>query len=576
MMDKLMFQAPRLTEDAFVSFKNGSKEDDSFDDAASTCAPSSVDLSSFASTPDMGPIESPFADSSVDSLLALLPDNSDAQVCIVHHDDMQLHRPPRSQFIPEQPRRIIAIESSLKGHAARSHVPRRNWGNAPMKFFRQPRECDDGKSRSLVVAYGASAAKKRRVSNGAVCCGAAMEGSVWEACHVVEAPIVKDSDLRLVHSKRHIAEVTDLCGMAVEMDASFYPLTSETIGTPKNLINFINKRVNDDVYYSPQSLAAMKRAAGGAVEAVRQLFQTDPKSGLAVGRSSIESSFAIVRPPGHHCCTAPNGFCFFNNTAIATSHARQVLGLSRVAIVDWDYHHGDGQQTTFYKDPSVLTISLHVAMERTRKGEDLIAFPGNRGMDVGANGSGQGKGYNINIPWPHDQVGPNEYQKAFETIVIPALQAFDPELIMVASGFDAVKGDMLAGTRLPPRSYYHLTRQLLSLRKPVAVILEGGYSPELLAQGSLNVTNALLGRAPPPSNDVAATSSAPESKGLDWETGPVLDAVRRRLNTLPPWKAMSRPGSDRYFHEDASPTGPGGRDVARELHEKIMKQAQKP
>jgi len=310
---------------------------------------------------------------------------------------------------------------------------------------------------------------------------------VWDACHIVEAPVAQNSDLRLVHSKKHIDQVSELCGMAKAQNSSFFPLTTSSPQAPATS----KPLLNDDIYFAPGSLTAMKRASGGAVEAVRRLFFVDPASGRATGRSDIESSFAIVRPPGHHCCTEPNGFCFFNNTAIAAAHARKVLGLPRVAIIDWDYHHGDGQQTAFEKDPTVLTISLHVAMERNKKGKDMMAFPANRDMNFTRNGRGEGEGYNINIPWPHDKVGVVEYEEAFRSIVMPALQGFDPDLILVASGFDAVKGDTLSGTYLPPRSYYDMTRHLVSLKKPVAVILEGGYSPELLAQGSLNVTHAL-------------------------------------------------------------------------------------
>jgi histone deacetylase 6 len=321
----------------------------------------------------------------------------------------------------------------------------------------------------------------------------------------------------------------------------------------------------------------MKRAAGGAVEAVRQLFSIDPASGRALGRSITDSSFAIVRPPGHHCCSDPNGFCFFNNTAIAASHARKVLGLPRVAIVDWDYHHGDGQQQLFYKDPTVLTISTHVAAEINKKGKPEIAFPANRGMDLTYNGAEQGLGYNINIPWPHDKVGAPEYQAALRSIVLPALQSFDPDLILVASGFDAVKGDTLAGTRLPPRSYYDMTRQLLSLRKPVAVILEGGYSPELLAKGSANVVHALLGRAPPCVDEDSSTSSSTSEaeECADIQTRGILDAVRCRLNTLPPWKGQNRTGSEPFFQEEKSSLPTEALEAAENLSKLIQEEAQK-
>jgi len=482
--NKLMFMSGLCGASPLFS-KDDCADDDSFDDGISTCAPSSVGSSSFDSTPDLAPMVGPWADTDV--FLALLPlDSKDAQVCIIHHDEMQLHAPPRGRDIYELPRRIIAIENSLKGLPTSDGFPKRPWGNAPMQFLRPSR----GKSKNLVVAFGSSAAKKRRTAYSS---GPAMAESVWDACHIVEAPVAQNSDLRLVHSKRHIDQVTELCDMAKTQNSAFFPLyksSTRAPETPKGLLN-------GDLFFAPNSLVAMKRAAGGAVEAVRRLFFVDPASGRATARSDIDSSFAIVRPPGHHCCTDPNGFCFFNNTAIAAAHARHVLGLPRVAIVDWDYHHGDGQQTAFYRDPTVLTISLHVAMERDNKGNDEMAFPRNRGMDLARNGRGDGEGYNINIPWPHDNVGGVEYEEAFRSVVVPALQGFDPDLILVASGFDAVQGDTLSGTCLPPRSYYDMTQQLLSLRKPMAVILEGGYSPELLAQGSLNVTHALLGRPPP-------------------------------------------------------------------------------
>lgn len=251
------------------------------------------------------------------------------------------------------------------------------------------------------------------------------------------------------------------------------------------------------------------------------------------------------------------------------------MGLSRVAIVDWDYHHGDGQQTMFYKDPTVLTISIHVAMKRNKRGKNEIAFPANRNMDFINTGAGPGKGYNINVPWPHQHVGAADYQDAFDTIVLPALHGFDPELILVASGFDAVKGDMLAGTRLPPRSYYDMTRLLQSIGKPVAVVLEGGYTPDLLAKGSSNIIHALLGRAPPCSAD-NGTCPVEEDSSADPEAQGVLDAVRRQLNTLPPWIALRTSGDAKYFkEEDFSSLPSAGVEAASRLSSLIQEQTQK-
>jgi acetoin utilization deacetylase AcuC-like enzyme len=212
-----------------------------------------------------------------------------------------------------------------------------------------------------------------------------------------------------------------------------------------------------------------------------------------------------------------------------------------------------------------------------------IAFPHERSMDHSSNGLGLGRGYNINIPWPHNKVGALDYDEAFRTIVLPALQGFDPELILVASGFDAVAGDLLAGTQLPASSYHDLTRQLLSLGKPLAVILEGGYSPHLLAQASLNVVHALLGLPQPPahsSTDVQKNFSVPQDTGQTrTEAARVLDAVRRRLNSLPPWSSMSGNGGgkDGYFWDNSSPDVAATNDcVAALLRELIRKQADEP
>eukprot|EP00931_Biecheleriopsis_adriatica_P094102 TRINITY_DN67780_c0_g1_i1.p1 TRINITY_DN67780_c0_g1~~TRINITY_DN67780_c0_g1_i1.p1 ORF type:complete len:525 (-),score=108.65 TRINITY_DN67780_c0_g1_i1:3-1577(-) len=459
-----------------------------------------------------------------------------SEVVIVHHDDMQLHVPPRYREIYELPRRVIAIENRLKGLEVREGFPP---------------ECNFGGRMQLLpasspVAFGSPAPKKRRRQSYSS--GPSTDGSAWDACRIVEAPEVQDSDILLVHSEQHLAEVIKACKLARSEAAAFQPL-SPCAKTHKKIPQ--SDDVNSDVYYSPDSLTAFRRAAGGAVQAVRELFRVD-EAGRARGRSSVNASFAIVRPPGHHCCSEPAGFCFFNNSAIAASHALEVLGLSRVAIIDWDYHHGDGTQKLFYQDPRVLTISLHVALS----GEGL-AFPNNKGMDWQCLGKGAGLGCNINIPWPHDGVGLAEYRDAFDTVIIPALEGFRPELIVVASGFDAVVGDMLAGTCLPASGYYDLSLQLMALGLPVAVILEGGYSPSLIAEAAANVVHALLGREMPPQKQLSPSSAAKKAStgmgpGEGISVSCVLDAIRRHLNATPFWKALSDDGSEKYFREESA------------------------
>lgn len=485
------------------------------------------------------------------------------EVCIIHHDDMQLHVPPKTEDVFELPRRVIAIENCFKGLDLREGFSQRQRFEGPMQFFPKcpgKRQCSEG--------YGCASKKKRRVSFST---GIASAESAWDACRIVQAPLVKDEDLLLVHSERHIAKVAQACSLAVAENAAFWTLTRALERPPPTPGP---DDLNEDVYYSPSSLLAFKRAAGGAVEAVQQLFRIDQSTGRAADRSDVGATFAIVRPPGHHCCDDPNGFCFFNNTAIAAAHARAVLGLSRVAVVDWDYHHGDGTQAVFYRDPTVLTISLHVAVA---DGEH--AFPCNKDMGLEDNGLGMGRGYNINIPWPHDRVGSEEYDEAFRTIVVPALHGFDPELILVAAGFDATAGDMLAGTRLPPRGFHAMTRQLVDLGKPLAIILEGGYSPDLLAQSSLNVLHALLGREPPSERRLLrrATSAASSASDVEREDGTrILDAVRRRLNTLPPWASMTRPSQSKFFNEDPAPEAAAkSRSAAERLQNFILQKAEK-
>jgi acetoin utilization deacetylase AcuC-like enzyme len=180
------------------------------------------------------------------------------------------------------------------------------------------------------------------------------------------------------------------------------------------------------------------------------------------------------------------GFCLFGNAAIAVHHARQARGLERVAIVDWDVHHGNGTQSAFYDDPSVLTISLH---------QDGVFPPGSGPVeDIG---EGPGAGYNLNVPLPPGS-GNGAYAHAFREVVLPALDAFQPELIVVASGLDANAMDPLGRMMLTPRAYGELTQMLLDAASRLCdgrlvVEHEGGYSEELVPFCALAVVESLSG-----------------------------------------------------------------------------------
>lgn len=190
----------------------------------------------------------------------------------------------------------------------------------------------------------------------------------------------------------------------------------------------------------------------------------------AVLSGTLQNAYALSRPPGHHCLPeTPMGFCLLANIPIAVEAARQKHKVERVAVVDWDVHHGNGTQTIYYEDANTLTISLH---------QEGCFPPGYSGGED--RGAGKGAGANINIPLLPGG-GHAVYMRAFERIVIPALEAFKPELIVVASGLDASAVDPLARMNLHSNSYRAMTQSIRHAadrlcRGRLVVVHEGGYS----------------------------------------------------------------------------------------------------
>jgi acetoin utilization deacetylase AcuC-like enzyme len=217
-------------------------------------------------------------------------------------------------------------------------------------------------------------------------------------------------------------------------------------------------------------------AAGGAIAAVDAVLD---------GR--VENAYALVRPPGHHAePDRGRGFCLLGNVALAVMHARAVRGVERVAVVDWDVHHGNGTQLAFYSDPSVLTISLH---------QDR-AYPFDSGL-LAENGEGRGRGYNINVPLPAGS-GDGAYRSAMERIVVPALQRMKPDLIVVACGFDASFLDPLGRMLCHSDTYREMTRVVTALARELCggrLVLchEGGYSAAYVPACGLAVVEQLAG-----------------------------------------------------------------------------------
>jgi len=182
-----------------------------------------------------------------------------------------------------------------------------------------------------------------------------------------------------------------------------------------------------------------------------------------------------VRPPGHHAERDRSmGFCMFNNVALAADVIRRECGLGRVVILDWDVHHGNGTQNAFYDDPSILYISLH--------GHPEYLYPGTGFAEE--DGAGDGRGTTLNLPFLPG-AGDNEYRQAFESRVIPAICAFEPEMIIVSAGFDGHGDDPIGITALTDGMFAEMLGSVLELAERYAggrllSVLEGGYNLEVL------------------------------------------------------------------------------------------------
>ncbi|HET7541616.1 MAG TPA: histone deacetylase [Polyangiaceae bacterium] len=231
---------------------------------------------------------------------------------------------------------------------------------------------------------------------------------------------------------------------------------------------------DEDTFYSEQSVSAARAAAGAA------LVITDV---LLDGRADF--GLALVRPPGHHARpSGAMGFCLLNNIAVAAAHAR-ARGVERVAIVDFDVHHGNGTQEMFYTDPSLLFISLHQSP----------LYPGTGSAEE--NGARDGRGYTINVPLSPG-AGDAAYGAAIERIVAPVLESYQPGLLLFSAGFDAHSRDPLAQMELTDQGFRTLVQRTLAALRPgtpVGMTLEGGY--DLLGLGSsLGAVLTGLGEGP--------------------------------------------------------------------------------
>lgn len=258
---------------------------------------------------------------------------------------------------------------------------------------------------------------------------------------------------------------------------------------------------NDSIYLSTSTPFCAALSAGGAIEACR-----------AVILGKVKNVFAVIRPPGHHAEREDaKGFCFFDNVSIATKVCQREFGekCRKVFILDWDVHHGNGIQQANYDDPNVLYVSLHVHREGNFYPERSYRDNRVRYGDHLHCGSGAGVGKNVNIPWTKNGMGDADYVYAFQQVVMPIATEFDPDLVIIAAGFDAAEGDMLGGCKVTPAGYAHMTHMLMSLAGgKLAVCLEGGYNLESIARSACAVGRTMMGEPPDRLQDTVPTNSA--------------------------------------------------------------------
>jgi acetoin utilization deacetylase AcuC-like enzyme len=260
---------------------------------------------------------------------------------------------------------------------------------------------------------------------------------------LLEPPLADDTALTRIHSPAYVAAIRATAGRAVQLDA--------------------------DTSTSPDSVEVACLAAGAAVAAVDRVIAT-PGDGPA---------FALVRPPGHHAeADRAMGFCLFNSIAVAAAHAR-AAGVEKVAIVDFDVHHGNGTQAAFYRDPSVLFVSSH----------QYPYYPGTgAATEIGRE---LGEGFTVNLPLDAG-AGDADLDEAYRRVAVPVLDGFAPDLVLVAAGFDAHEDDPLAALRMTPGGFANLTRLLLGVASRhaagrIAFVTEGGYDLDGL-DASLHAT----------------------------------------------------------------------------------------
>jgi acetoin utilization deacetylase AcuC-like enzyme len=274
---------------------------------------------------------------------------------------------------------------------------------------------------------------------------------LFQCLHHIKPRVATEAELGLAHSESYVALVhRELSGL-----------------------RGLGELSTGDTLVSPNSLEVAKLGVGGVLQAVDDVVT-----------GKIKRAFCAIRPPGHHATGDRGmGFCIFNNVAVAARYVQQAHGLTRVLIVDWDYHHGNGTQDIFYEDDSVFYFSTH----------HLGAYPGT-GCPT-ETGRGKGAGTTLNVPLP---TGTSDAQilEALEKTFTPAARAFKPEFVLISAGFDAMRNDLLGHFDVTPEGFAAITRVVAELageccQGRVVSVLEGGYRLDGLGESVVAHVRAL-------------------------------------------------------------------------------------
>ena len=314
------------------------------------------------------------------------------------------------------------------------------------------------------------------------------EADLREKLAEIHPRMAMDEELELIHTRKYIE------------------LVASTAGREYTLLD-------PDTYACAQSYATAKLAAGGAMAAVEKVLKGD-----------LNNAFALIRPPGHHAeSNRAMGFCLFNNVAIAAAYAIKAHNVKRALIIDWDLHHGNGTQHSFYERADVLYFSTH----------QFPYYPGTG--NINEIGNGAGKGFTVNVPLPTGP-GDAEYMQVFEEILEPITLEYKPEIIFVSAGFDIYFQDPLGGMQVTPAGFANLAKIVLEMAEEtcdgkVVFVLEGGYHLHGLRDSIREVLKTMRG-------EILAEGRDEKSRGrLDSRMiGPVFRKVKEVQK--PFWKNL--------------------------------------